>query len=362
MPQNLHKQQHFRVLGLMSGTSLDGLDLCLVNFSLNDTWSFEIERAETIPYSESWLAKLRYQELSIKALEDLDRTYGELLAEYCLEFMASHKIKQDSVDFIASHGHTWHHQPEQKISLQLGNGPELWQLTGIPVICDFRRADVLIGGQGAPLVPIGDRDLFANNDSCLNLGGFANISLDRAGQRIAFDIAPCNLPINYYCQRLGLPYDDEGYIAATHNPNPQVLEQLNALSYYSQPAPKSLGIEWLQKEVLSICEASQANPETLIATLSEHSAFQIGKSLNQYALKNCLISGGGSNNQFIIDSIGVYSNCQLEIASEPLNSFKEALIFAYLGLLKHLGQNNVLASVTGAPQDHSSGKHYPPKS
>ncbi len=359
MVQNLNKQNQFRVLGLMSGTSIDGLDLCLVDFHWDDSWNFKILTCNTIPYSAEWEQKLHFKKLPEQDLTKLDSDYGQLLGSSVNQFLEKNKIDGQSIDFIASHGHTWYHQPAEGISLQIGNGPELYRETGIPVICDFRKADVELGGQGAPLVPIGDRDLFSDFDACLNLGGFANISFDSQESRIAFDIAPCNLPINYYCQKLGLPFDDEGYIAASHNSKTKLLNHLNQIDYYQQPAPKSLGVEWLQENILSLLDSSGESPETLIATITKHSAYQIAQNLNKYAVKRVLLSGGGTKNQCLIDSIGIYTNCELIIADEPLNSFKEALIFAYLGLLRRLNQNNILASVTGAPYDHSSGVLYP---
>ncbi len=359
MAQKVNKQNQFRVLGLMSGTSLDGLDLCLADFRRKDHWEFEILRSKTMPYSKPWLENLVFRSLDTEGLKKLDQNYGQLLAEMVNSFIDQEGLDRESIDFIASHGHTWFHKPHLGQGLQIGNGPELWQGTKLPVVCDFRKADLRMGGQGAPLVPIGDRDLFPQFDACLNLGGFANISFDRAGERLAFDIAPCNLPLNYFARRLGLPYDDGGYIAASTNSDQDLLNKLNKLDYYATPAPKSLGIEWLETEVFPLCQSTELSPEVLIATLSDHSAQQIAKSLNDYQIKKVLISGGGSYNQFILDSIGLYSSATLEIAEEPLNSFKEALIFAYLGLLRKLEQNNILASVTGASADHCSGKLYP---
>ncbi len=359
MPQNLTKQQQFRVLGLMSGTSLDGLDLCLVDFRRMDTWQFEIKAAKTMAYSDAWEADLKFKPLSDSELKNLDHRYGKLLAHYVLDFLGKENIDPKSIDFIASHGHTWYHQPEKGLGLQIGNGPELWETSQIPVICDFRKADIALGGQGAPLVPIGDRDLFSEYDACLNLGGFANISFSENGQRIAFDIVACNLILNHYSRKLGLPYDDGGYIAATHKCNSQLLQELNQLAYYQQRPPKSLGIEWLREIVFPILEKARLSPEEIIATATEHSAYQIARCLNDFGLNKVLLSGGGSYNQTLIDTIGLYSQSKLLIAAEPINSFKEALIFAYLGLLKHLGEDNILASVTGAPHNHCSGTVYP---
>lgn len=359
MVQNLNKQNQFRVLGLMSGTSLDGLDLCLVDFEWDQSWTFKIIHSSTYPYSPDWVRNLRFKNLNSNELQKLDSDYGVLLGQMVLKFINENNIDSQQIDFISSHGHTWFHQPEKGLTFQIGNGPELHDETGLEVICDFRKADVKLGGQGAPLVPIGDRDLFSAFDACLNLGGFANISFEKEKNRLAFDIAPCNLPINHYCQQLGLPYDDEGYIAATHNSNRRLLENLNALTFYEELAPKSLGVEWLQKTFFKLCDSSGESPETLISTVTQHSAYQIAQCLNRHGIQRVLLSGGGSKNQFLIDTIGLYTSCETIIAKEPINSFKEALIFAYLGLLRKTGQKNILASVTGAEYDHCSGVVYP---
>lgn len=361
MAKDWSERQSISVLGLMSGTSLDGLDLCLVDFHRGEPhWSFEIKQAATIPYTQEWQEKLRFKELSIQDLQRLDQDYGLLLGQYVQAFLEQSNLNPQAIDLIASHGHTWFHKPEIGEGLQIGNGPELRKAIQIPVVCDFRRADLTLGGQGAPLVPIGDRDLFPEYQACLNLGGFANISFDQDDQRIAFDIAPCNLPLNHYCRKLGLTFDEDGYIAATHAYDAALWQKLNQLEYYQQLGPKSLGVEWLHEHVFIVCDETQLPPETLIATLTEHSAYQIARCLNQYQIQKVLLSGGGSYNQCLIDTIGKYHTVsELAVAPEPLNSFKEALIFAYLGLLRVLNQDNVLASVTGAKHDHCSGKYYP---
>lgn len=360
MPQNLNNKGLFRVLGLMSGTSLDGLDLCLVDFPMSHPADFEIIAAQTIPYSSEWQAKLRYQELSSEELAELDQNYSLELARLVKEFIQHKDIDKSSINLLASHGHTWFHQPEKGYTLQIGNQQALATASGLPLVCDFRVQDVALGGQGAPLVPIGDRDLFGHYPACLNLGGFSNISLQSGGQRIAFDIGPCNLPMNHYCQQLGLSYDDHGHIAASYAHDEHLFAALNDLAYYQLPAPKSLGREWLEADLLPLVESYELSPEVKIATLNRHCAYQIAASLKQHGLSKVLISGGGALNETLIDSIGIWGSFDLTVAESSILHFKEALLFAYLGYLYEQGQVNVLASVTGASKDHRSGRRFEP--
>lgn len=355
MTEKINRKHLYRALGLMSGTSLDGLDLCAVEFRFDKTWQFQILKTTTLPYSEAWQEKLSYKSLSAEALLELNHQYGIYLAEASQAFLKDHNLK---VDFIASHGHTWFHQPEKGITYQLGCGPEIASATGLTTITDFRIGDVILGGQGAPLVPIGDRDLFAQYQACLNLGGFANISFTLQGQRIAFDICPLNIALNFYCQKLGLPYDDGGIIAATFPYDEKLVAELNALGFYQKKPPKSLGIEWVQQNIFPIVEQYDLSLEVIISSLSEHSARQISNCLKRNKIENCLFSGGGALNEHLVDRIGFLSAKSISLASTEVLHFKEALIFAYLGLLALENQVNILSSVTGAKMDHCGGHIY----
>lgn len=355
MAQSRNKKASYKVLGIMSGTSLDGLDLCLVDFPLEQPADFKILASETISYSPEWQAALSFKALDARALAQLDEDYARFLAQQVNHFLLEHRIPKASVDCIGSHGHTWFHEPSKGISLQIGNRPILAAATGLKVVCDFRVQDIALGGQGAPLVPIGDRDLFGQHEACLNLGGFANISLTVDGKRLAWDIGPCNLPMNYYCKKLGLDYDADGTIGAAFGVNQTLFEALNALPFYQQSGPKSLGREWLDAEVFPLIDSFALSPEEKIATLNRHIAWQISECLKKHHLQKVLISGGGSYNTTLIQAIGSMGRFELDIAPAPLNDFKEALIFAYLAFLKLQGKNNVLASVTGAREDHCSG-------
>ena len=339
-------------VGLMSGTSLDGVDLVYVQFDKNDYKNFTILCAETISYTDDWKQKLKFAiNFSKDDLDKLDLEYGELLGNEINFFIIENDIKR--IDFIASHGHTILHQPEKGITLQIGNGKVISEITNQKVICDFRTQDVNLGGQGAPLVPIGDELLFADYDFCVNLGGFANVSFKENDKRIAFDICPVNIVLNHYVSKLGFEYDNEGQIASKGNINRELLEKLNILDFYNKQPPKSLGFEWVQQEIFPSIDSLEKDIPTILKTFVEHSAIQIGKII--YRNKSVLVTGGGVFNRFLMDRIKFYSHQQIKIQSKELINYKEALIFAFLGVLRVDNQVNCLKSVTGASKNHSSG-------
>ena len=343
-------------IGLMSGTSLDGLDLVYVKLMYRSTYRFEILCQETMQYSEEWQKKLQYgSELESQYLKQLDIAYGIFLGDQVNAFIKKNQI--DKVDFIASHGHTVFHQPNEGITRQIGSGQHIANATGFKVICDFRTQDVEYGGQGAPLVPIGDRFLFSDFDACINLGGFANISFERNNQRIAYDICPVNVVLNHYSQQLGFAYDSEGLLAAQGKLHTTVLNHLNQLDYYTDMPPKSLGIEWVQKHVLPSISQIE-NTKDILRTYTEHASFQIAKSIEN--TQTVLFTGGGVFNSFLMRRVQALSNAKIVIPDKVTIEYKEALIFAFLGWLRSENITNCLASVTGAKKDHSSGKIFTP--
>jgi anhydro-N-acetylmuramic acid kinase len=350
-------QQHFRVLGLMSGTSLDGLDIALVEFTVGaNDYSFSIACAETISYPKEWLDSLKNAHLlSVTQLAELDHAYGTFLGETVLQFIQEKNLL--NIDFISSHGHTVHHQPEKKVTVQIGNGPELAATTGLPIVCDFRVQDVLLGGQGAPLVPIGDALLFPEYDACLNLGGFANISFEQNGKRIAFDICAVNIVLNHLAARLGLAYDDNGDLARSGKLIPEVFEALNALPFFTLPPPKSLGREWTDAVILPLLLEHYSTPD-LLHTFCEHAAYQIAQICLPFSEKQILATGGGVFNVYLIERMSALASRKFTIPNTEIVTHKEALIFAFLGVLRWLNRPNCLASVTGAPSNHSSGRIY----
>ena len=336
----------------MSGTSLDGLDICYAKFQNITNWQFEILKTETIPYSLEW--KNRLQNAILLSAEDLlalDKEYGFYLGEKTQEFISKNNIAD--LDFIASHGHTVFHQPQRKFTLQIGDGRAIKLTTKKPVIYDFRSQDVLMGGNGAPLVPIGDELLFSQYDACLNLGGFSNISLQKNHQRIAFDISPVNVVLNYFAEKLGKNYDENGDFARNGAINFKILEQLNALTFYQKSAPKSLGVEFVNSKVFPLLK--DETPENIIATFTEHIAEQIAKVFNDNQLKTVLVTGGGTFNTYLLEKIREKSQTELIVPDENIINFKEALIFAFMGVLRLRNEINVLCSATGSSENHCSG-------
>lgn len=348
-----------RIIGLMSGTSLDGLDLVDVSiWERSNSIKFQIHNTAVFPYSKAYQTTLKNCfNASQKSIQIFSTEYGEFLGNAVIKFMREFQI--ENVNMIASHGHTVFHDPDNGITVQIGDGQTISNVSGIEVICDFRTQDVELGGQGAPLVPIGDKLLFSEYDYCLNLGGFANVSFDDAGVRRAFDICPVNIVFNHYTRKIGLEYDSNGNLAKTGVINLELLTKLNALEYYFQPFPKSLGYEFVVEHIIPLIDAYELDTATILRTFVEHIAIQLNSNLNKGS-GTVLITGGGAYNSFLIERFKDLSALKVVIPSKEIIEFKEALIFALLGYLKATNRINCLRSVTGARTDHSSGKIYKP--
>ena len=353
-------KSNYKVIGVMSGTSLDGVDLIYVDFTYRkNKWYFDIFQAETIKYTNQWhdlLGKL--VAFSSDELKQIDIAYTQFLSKVIKDFISKYKILH--IDAICSHGHTALHQPENGMTYQIGNLNDLSKLTQSRVVCDFRKQDVEPGGQGAPLVPIGDVLLFSEYDYCLNLGGFANISTDINGKRIAYDVCPVNIVLNHYMNKIGNEYDDKGNLASTGKIKDKLFSELNALSFYNQDYPKSLGLEWVKENIFPRIDAYNLNVKDILRTFVAHIAFQISNEIRDKQDARVLITGGGTYNDFLISEIKKQTKSTLIIPEINLIEFKEALIFGLLGVLKIRNEINCLASVTGANRDHSSGKIYLP--
>jgi anhydro-N-acetylmuramic acid kinase len=352
------KKNFYNVIGVMSGTSLDGVDLAHIHFNIkNEQWHFKILESETIAYSEDWVNQLKEAvDFSKEKLKVLNQEYTQLLSKIIVEFVEKHKLQ--NLDAVCSHGHTILHQPQNGFTLQIGNLPQIATLTKQMVVCDFRVQDVQLGGQGAPLVPIGDRILFSEYDYCMNLGGFSNVSFEENDKRIAFDISPVNTVLNFYANQLGLKYDDKGKISSTGTINEELLKNLNQLDFYQLQHPKSLGFEFVKETVLPLIENYKLSIEDKLRTFTEHIAFQTALALPTKK-GQLLITGGGAYNDFLIARIQYYlPEMKIIIPEKEILEFKEALIFALLGVLKLRNEINVLCSVTGAEKDHCSGVIY----
>jgi len=340
-------------IGLMSGSSLDGLDIALVRFNEEgERYGFQILAAETLPYPECWTQQL--SEAFHKQPEDLkqlDKDYGKYLGEQVLAFAQRHNV---SPDFVASHGHTIFHRPKEHYTLQIGDGQELAKACGFTVINDFRSKDVSKGGQGAPLVPIGDKLLFDDYEICLNIGGIANVSYDEDGRRIAYDLCIANQALNYLAQLKGLDYDKDGELARSGEVDHSLLKKLNNLPFFLQEPPKSLGREFFetyQKDLLK-----NLSVEDMLATFVEHIALQIALPVSLLPKGRILCTGGGARNKYLIERLQARTKHEVVVPEKQIIDYKEALVFAFLGLLRMEGKTNILSSVTGATSDSCSGR------
>jgi anhydro-N-acetylmuramic acid kinase len=350
----------YKVLGIMSGTSLDGIDLCLTEFKrIKDDWSYQIQATRIQKYSEEWEKELtNIESKSAVDLVELDFRYGKYLGEVAHKFLSE---KEESVDAIASHGHTIFHQIKRGFTYQLGNGASIAAASKTVCVSDFRSLDVALGGQGAPLVPFGDEKLFGSYNACINLGGIANVSFHKEGERIAFDVCPCNMVSNYFMQKFHQSeYDKDGELSRSGKLIPELYKALNEVAFFKTVGPKSLGKEWIFETIIPLMEKHQQTSADLLFTYSKHIAFQIANTLKSNNIhSNILFTGGGSKNKFLVELLKA-EGLEFELPKEQIIDFKEALIFAFLGLNRILSENNTLKSVTGARKNSCGGSIYLP--
>ena len=373
----------YRALGLMSGSSLDGLDIAFVHLHESaGKWSFEIVKACCYEYDAHWGKKIR-SSINLNALEYqmLHAAYGHYLGEQVNRFINENDL-QYQVQLIGSHGHTTFHVPENRMTAQLGDGAAIAAVTGINVVSDLRAMDIALGGQGAPIVPIGEKLLFNEHDFFLNIGGIANISHQKNEQFIAFDVCPANSILNRLANEAGKEYDDGGAMAAEGNIDMQLLEILNAQKYYSHPYPKSLSNNFGAEIIYPLIRDSGLRIEDSLRTYVEHIAKQIKSSIKSLLLANnnkplsenwkpqtrlpdrqgtnykLLVTGGGAFNSFLMERLQhrlQERNVEIVVPDGYIIKYKEALIMALIGVLRWREENNVLASVTGASRNSIGG-------
>ncbi|MBD0400995.1 anhydro-N-acetylmuramic acid kinase [Flammeovirga sp. EKP202] len=364
----MSSKNKFRLIGVMSGTSLDGIDLCYAEFwkDSQKQWRYSMPHIDSVDYDDDWKTKLDTAE-HLSALEyiKLDRALGRKMGMHIRSFIDRNNLK---VDFVCSHGHTIFHQPEIGITSQIGHGPAIARYSGCNVINDFRVSDLAFQGQGAPLVPIGDRLLFHEYHYRLNLGGIGNISFEVNNETIAFDTSPANMPLNYFMREIGKEFDEDGQMSRQGNINQQVLDELNQLSFYEDFEVKSLGKEWFVDTFLPIITKVE-RLEDRLATSVEHTAIQVGKVIEfasqksklHFGKEKLLITGGGAFNSHLIERIKAHCpDIEIVIPKKEIITHKEALLFAFLGCLRLKKEVNCLKSVTGATIDNCGGViHYP---
>ena len=355
----------YRAIGLMSGSSLDGLDIAFVEFQEQaGKWSYDIIQAECYAYPDEWISKLKNAiNLSAKDYQLLHAEYGHYTGQQVNKFIDEHQLHY-LVAVIASHGHTTFHIPSKRMTAQLGDGAAIAAETQLPVVSDLRSMDIAFGGQGAPIVPIGEKLLMNQYDFFLNLGGIANISMN-ADPCIAFDVCPANRVLNMLANELDKEYDDGGQIAATGKVNTALLEKLNALDYYKQTYPKSLANDFGTDVVYPMIKDTGIEIKDLLRTYTEHIAFQIKNAIStlgnnklQTTNHKLLTTGGGALNTFLIQRLSEHlreQNIEVIVPDKKLVNYKEALIMAFIGVLRWRQESNVLASVTGAARDSIGG-------
>jgi len=352
----------YKVIGLMSGSSLDGLDIVYTQLEeIRGQWSYEILYAVCVPYSEEWSYKLSHaSQVSVHEFLKLNTAYGRYTGEVVNRFIADNDIQ--AVHFIASHGHTVMHEPQSNTTAQIGDGATIAAVTGLPVISDLRALDVALGGQGAPIVAIGDKLLFGNYDYRLNIGGIANITVPNEGGLLAFDVCPANQVLNTLAQREGKEMDENGAMAEQGALLMDVLADLNEQEYYKQAAPKSLSNEAAMQLVFpTLLESSYSNND-MLRTAVQHIAEQVANAVKAYPTgkesASILITGGGAFNQFLLlklQEVLMPINVSIHIPDATVIQYKEALIMALIGALRWREETNIMSSVTGASRDTISG-------
>jgi anhydro-N-acetylmuramic acid kinase len=354
----------------MSGSSLDGLDLayCQISGDAGKISSWELLHSETLAFSPLWQARLRdLPEQSALALAKTDVYFGYYLADLVAEFRQKHDIQH--IDAIASHGHTVFHQPERQFTLQIGSGAALSARAKCNVISDFRQQDIASGGEGAPLAPLADQYLWAENDFYLNLGGIANISANTGTKTIGFDVCYCNQVLNFYAQKLGANFDNGGHLARAGKINPTLLSDLKNLAFFRRRYPKSLGNEWIRDTVLPIfAQIPMLSVVDALATATHHIAFELAKAMQktiqlenwQKSTYRIFTTGGGAHNQYLMESIAEQIGFahQFQTPSADIINFKEAILMALLGFLRLQELPNLPTQATGGKHPHTAGALY----
>ncbi|MEQ8555604.1 MAG: anhydro-N-acetylmuramic acid kinase [Cyclobacteriaceae bacterium] len=349
----------YNAIGIMSGSSLDGVDFCLVSFREGSSWSFEIQQSTTIPIPDEIKHELKKSDaLTGYELSRLDIRYGEWIGQQLKAFSPQNQ----RIDAVGFHGHTVFHEPENKLSLQIGNGSVISSVSGLPVVDDFRTKDILLGGQGAPLVPKGETLLFPGYKAWINLGGIANITVENSENVLAWDIAPCNQVFNFFAQKLNVPYDNDGALAKEGSLDEKWIDGLKDLPYFKTKPPKSMSNQWITEHILKY---QPKDPKNALHSYAEFLAAEIAQSVGLYlrGKERVLVTGGGAHNSYLLGRIKIFlkdKNIEIIKPSVAIIDFKEALIFGFLGLLRKLGIPNTLGMATGASKDTVSGTLHLP--
>jgi anhydro-N-acetylmuramic acid kinase len=351
----------YRAIGIMSGSSLDGLDIAFVELlHQSGNWSFEIIVADCYAYSAEWKEKLQ-NATALNALDYqlLHAAYGHYIGKEVNRFIEENNLHYKA-SLVASHGHTTFHLPP-RMTAQLGDGAAIAAETGLPVVSDLRALDVAFGGQGAPIVPIGEKLLLKEYDYYLNLGGIANLSFRTANDYVAYDVCPANRVLNMLAAKEGKEYDAGGEMAAGGQVNEELLQKLNNLSYYQQPYPKSLANSFGTGDVYPLIAAANLSTADALRTYVEHIVRQLTNAISAQpnaANAKLLVTGGGAFNTFLVQQLAknlAQLNISVVVPEAKLVQYKEALIMAFIGVLRWRQEYNVLSSVTGAQRNSIGG-------
>jgi len=354
----------------MSGSSLDGLDIACCNFTdTGNGYTFEITHADVVTYPPEWVQRIKcLTNANAQTVAEADAALGHYFGEEVSAFITKHNI--EGIDVVASHGHTLFHFPAQKYTTQIGDGAAIAAHVNLPVACNFRTADIANGGQGTPIVPIGDLLLFNDYKLCLNMGGIANISCKTGTDSIvAFDICSANQVLNYFANQLGEEYDKGGAFAQAGEIDTELLKQLNQLAYYTKAYPKSLDNSFSTYEILPLIDNADTSIHSALRTYTEHIAIQIALHIKAIATHEKLqlskgdkmmVTGGGAFNTFLMERIQHHSLVTIVVPDEKIVTYKEALVIALMGVLRLRNQVNVLKSVTGATKNTIGGAVYMP--
>ena len=353
----------YYVIGLMSGSSLDGLDIAYVQLEeVRGAWRCDLLAGECIPYSQDWEHKLKHASgMHVSEFLKLHTAYGRYLGHHVADFMHRYHLEH-KVHFISSHGHTVFHEPGNKTTFQLGDGASIAAAAGLPVVSDLRAMDVALGGQGAPIVPIGDQLLFGRYEYLLNIGGIANMTVWQDGRPIAFDVCAANQVLNALAEREGMTMDKGGAMAAQGNMLYGVLDRLNAVDYYKRPAPKSLSNEDAMASVFPVLLESSNDTKDMLHTATVHIARQVALAAAKYQHNkdeaHMLVTGGGAFNNFLIKQLQkelAPIKIEVVVPDADVIKYKEAIVMALIGTLRWREEANVLSSVTGASADSING-------
>ncbi len=344
----------YKVIGVMSGSSLDGLDLVLVDFVCKENWTYEILDTQCLEFTSELRSKLKLVSTSnIHGFVKADIELGQFIGASILKHYSKELV---DLDLICSHGHTALHNPSEGFTLQIGNGSQIAAITGKPVICDLRSVDIALGGQGAPIVPMGERYLFPEFNTFLNIGGICNISRHLANSVEAFDIGPGNTLLNEVVKDTGRTYDKGGELARIGHVLPDLLDEMNNWQFYKKEAPKSLSTEELLAYFLPLFDR-YSSIEDKLRTIVEHIALNVSLQ-DEHSKEKGLVTGGGAHNEFLIERISTLSKVDWQVPAASIVDYKEAIIIAFLGILRWRNENNVLSSVTGASRDSIGGALY----